>query len=61
MPHPPSTYTASAPPYQRQPGYDAYAGSAAAPLRPAPVAAQDDSETEVPGYPSKSLLDVFSK
>jgi hypothetical protein len=61
MPRPPSTYTASAPPYQGQPGYDAYAGSAPAPTRPAPVAAQDDSATEVPGYASKSLLDVFSK
>jgi hypothetical protein len=59
MPHPPSTYTASAPPYQGQPGYDAYAGSSGAQPRPAPVAAQDDSETEVPGYASKSLLDVF--
>jgi hypothetical protein len=59
MPHPPSTYTASAPPYQgAQPGYDAYAG---AQPRPAPVAAQDDSDVEVPGYASKSLLDVFSK
>jgi uncharacterized protein YceK len=62
MPHPPSTYTASAPPYQTsQTGYNASAGSAPAPARPAPVAAQDDSETEVPGYASKSLLDVFSK
>ncbi len=61
QPHPPSTYTATAPPYRGQPGYDAYAGSASAPPRPAPVAAQDDSETEVPGYASKSLLDVFSK
>ena len=59
MPHPPSTYTASAPPYQGQPGYDAYAGSSGAQPKPAPVAAQDDSETEVPGYASKSLLDVF--
>jgi len=62
MPHPPSTYTASAPPYQTsQTGYNASAGAAPAPARPAPVAAQDDSETEVPGYASKSLLDVFSK
>jgi hypothetical protein len=62
MPHPPSTYTASAPPYRgSQPGYDAYAGSATAPAKPAPVAAQDDSETEIPGYASKSLLNVFSK
>jgi hypothetical protein len=62
MPHPPSTYTASAPPYQTsQTGYNASAGSASAPARPAPVAAQDESETEVPGYASKSLFDVFSK
>jgi len=61
MPHPPSTYTASAPPYRGQPGYDAYASSAGAPAKPAPVAAQDDTETEVPGYASKSILDVFSK
>ncbi len=59
MPHPPGTYTASAPPYQgAQPGYDAYAG---AQPRPAPVAAQEDEQTEVPGYASKSLLNVFSK
>src|SRR6202034_3305004 len=62
MPHPPSTYTASAPPYQTtQTGYNASAGSTSAPARPAPVAAQDESETEVPGYASKTLIDVFSK
>jgi hypothetical protein len=64
MPHPPSTYTASAPPYQAQPGqpgYDAYASSSGAQAKPAPVAAQDDSAIEVPGYASKSLVDIFSK
>ena len=61
MPHPPGTYTASAPPYQgAQPGYDAYAGSAGAQPRPAPAAAQESAEESVPGYPTRSLTDVFS-
>jgi hypothetical protein len=62
MPHPPSTYTASAPPYQgTQPGYDAYVGPGGAPAKPAPVAAQQEEPIEVPGYASKSLIDVFTK
>jgi hypothetical protein len=62
MPHPPSTYTASAPPYQTSPnGYDVSAGSAAAPPRPAPAAARDDTEESVPGYASQPLTDIFSK
>src|ERR1700733_811111 len=61
MPRPPSTYTASAPPYHTSPnGYDVSAGSAAAPARPAPAAARDDSDS-VPGYPTQSLIDVFSR
>jgi hypothetical protein len=61
MPRPPSTYTASAPPYQTNPnGYDMSAGSAAAPARPAPAAARDDSEL-VAGYPTQSLTDLFSR
>jgi hypothetical protein len=62
MPHPPSTYTASAPPYQTsQTGYDASASSAAAPVRPAPAAARDDAEESVPGYASQPLTDIFSR
>ena len=62
MPHPPSTYTASAPPYQTSPnGYDVSAGSAAVPPRPAPAAARDDTEELVPGYASQPLIDIFSR
>ena len=62
MPHPPSTYTASAPPYQTSPnGYDVSAGSAAAPPRPVPAAARDDTEESVPGYASQPLIDIFSR
>lgn len=62
-PHPPSTYTATSPPYQsNQPGYAASANSAAAPATPAAAASQDSSdEPALMPYPKQSLSDIFSR
>lgn len=63
IPHPPNTYTASAPPYQLNPtSYNASASPAVA-AAPAPPAVQDSAAQPVPvsPYPQQSLSDIFSR
>jgi hypothetical protein len=60
MPHPPSTYTPSAPPYSPPPGQPNYPAAAA---NPAPVAtaqpANSDPAVSNGAYPSQTLWDLF--